>query len=158
MCLTFSAAFVRNFSRSKKNSARSYQKCTYVCMLILSDLNRTWIFSTNFGNILIGRISWKSGQVKQSSCVRTDGRDELTKLIVAFRNISKASKNMLWVRGPISAGSGREQWQDLSNTVLILGDHWGAGVVWAASGFWRYSGLVLKPVQESIQAVCRNFH
>jgi hypothetical protein len=54
--------------------------------------------------------------------MRTDGRTDVTKLIVAFHNFSKASKNVVRVRGQNLAGSGREQWQDLLNTVLIPGE------------------------------------
>jgi len=54
--------------------------------------------------------------------MRTDGRTDVTKLIGAFRNFSKASKNVVRVRGQNLAGSGIEQWQDLLNTVLIPGE------------------------------------
>jgi hypothetical protein len=47
--------------------------------LLLSDFNETWVFSTDFRNILRNQISWKSVQWESCS-VRTD----MTKLIVAF--------------------------------------------------------------------------
>ena len=43
------------------------------------------------------QISLKSVQWKPSFSMRTDGRRDVTKLIVAFRNFAKAPKNGLWL-------------------------------------------------------------
>jgi hypothetical protein len=65
--------------------------------LFYSDFNETWIFWADFRKILKYQISWKSVQWKQSCSMmingRTDGRTDMTKLIVAFRNFANASKN-----------------------------------------------------------------
>ena len=64
--------------------------------LFLSDRNGTWIFSTDFRKILKNQISRKSDQLRQSGSMRTDertdGRPEMTKLIVAFRNFANGPK------------------------------------------------------------------
>ena len=56
-------------------------------LLFLSDLNDTWVFSTYF------QISWKSVQWEPSCFMRTDGRTDMTKITISFRNFGKASKN-----------------------------------------------------------------
>ena len=61
--------------------------------LFLSDFNETWIFLTDFRQILIYQISWKSVQWEAICCMSTDRRTDMTKLIVAFRNFANAPKN-----------------------------------------------------------------
>jgi len=46
-----------------------------------------------FGKILKHQISWKSVQLEPSCSMRTDGRTDMTKLIVAFRNCASVPTN-----------------------------------------------------------------
>jgi hypothetical protein len=62
------------------------------CSLFLSDFNETSIFSTDFLEIVVYQISWKSVQWERSRSTRTDGRTDKTKLIVDFRSFEKAPK------------------------------------------------------------------
>ena len=90
--LISSITFVWDISRSMKNWARYDQKCIlefrestrYSC-LILMKLE----FSQQFfeKKILKYQFSWKSVRWEQ-----TDGRTDMTKLIVAFRNFANAPK------------------------------------------------------------------
>jgi hypothetical protein len=61
--------------------------------LFLSGLIETWIFSTDFQEILKYHISWKSIQWELSSSMWTDTRTYMTKLIVAFRNFANSPKS-----------------------------------------------------------------
>jgi hypothetical protein len=60
--------------------------------LFLTDLNKTWIFSTNFRKIFKYQISWKSVHWELSCSMWTDGRTHTTRPIVAFRNFANAPK------------------------------------------------------------------
>jgi hypothetical protein len=63
-------------------------------LLLLSDFNGTWIFSTDFRKILSYQISLKSVQWEPSCLTRkdrqTDEQTYITKLIVTFRNFANA--------------------------------------------------------------------
>jgi len=56
-----------------------------------SDFNDSWIFSPYFEKYSY-QIWWKSVQWEPSSSMRTDGRTDLTTLIVALRNSPNAPK------------------------------------------------------------------
>jgi hypothetical protein len=63
--------------------------------LFLSDCNENLITSTDFRKILMYKISRKSVQWEQSCSMRDgqpDDETDMTKLIVAFRKFSKATK------------------------------------------------------------------
>jgi hypothetical protein len=89
MCvLIFSTISVCNISHSKKKWARYDKNVT-------RSLWQTWIFFTDFFFLENTQISnyMKIVQWEQSCSMRTDGRTDKTKLIVAFRNFEKAPKN-----------------------------------------------------------------
>jgi hypothetical protein len=77
--LIFSTNFVRNISHSKGNWAR-YNKNMYrsSCKVpvILSHFNDTWIFWTDFREIVKCQISLKSVPLEPSCSVRTDGQTD----------------------------------------------------------------------------------
>ena len=54
----------------------------------LSDFNQTWIFPTDFRQILKYQISWKSVQWEPSCSMRNDRRIDMTKLIVCLSSLS----------------------------------------------------------------------
>jgi hypothetical protein len=93
MCFNFLYNFyLKYFSFWKKfiEMLLHMWKCDYVkCPLFLSDFNETLIFSTE--TQILNFI--KSHPVVPYCSIRTDGRADMTKLIVAFRNFAKARKN-----------------------------------------------------------------
>jgi len=93
--LIFSTTFVWNISHSKKKWER-YDKTMYNGLHVkypsfLSDCNETWIFSTDFGKVLI-----YFHENPSSGCrVVPYGRTDITKLIVTFRNFANTPKNTI---------------------------------------------------------------
>jgi len=76
-------------------------RSAYKPPLFLSDFNANWIFSADFrksSNIKFHENPSSGNRVVP--CERTDGRTDMTKLIVAFRNSENASKNDLWFYAP----------------------------------------------------------
>jgi hypothetical protein len=61
--------------------------------LFLSEFTETWTFTTHFQKIVKYQISRKSVQWEQNCSMREDGRTDMTKLIVAFRNFANFPKN-----------------------------------------------------------------
>jgi len=68
------------------------------CLLFLSDCNETWIFWIVFRKLLKYKISSISVHWEPRCSLRadrrTDGRTDMTKLIVAFRNSANMRKNV----------------------------------------------------------------
>jgi hypothetical protein len=81
MCVLISSTtVVRNIFYSKENWAK-YDLKMYIGLhvkypLFLSDLNETWIISTDFRKTLKYKISSKSVHLEPSRYKRTDGRTE----------------------------------------------------------------------------------
>ena len=68
--------------------------------LLLSELNKTWIFSTDFRKILKFHENLFSGS-GVFPCGQTDRHTDMTNLIVVSRSISNASKT----QQPVSSGT-----------------------------------------------------
>jgi hypothetical protein len=63
--------------------------------LLLSDFNETLTFSTDFPKIFKYQTSRKSVQWEPSCPMWTDGKTDMTKLIVAFCNIANTPNKAL---------------------------------------------------------------
>jgi hypothetical protein len=61
--------------------------------LCLSEFNETWIFSTDFPKVL--KIKFHESRPVGAELFHADGRTDMTKLIVAFRNFANAPKSQL---------------------------------------------------------------
>jgi hypothetical protein len=100
MCvLILSTTFVCNIYNSSR-ICRDMMKMLIVLYgkypLFLSDFNEIWIFTTDFRKILISdfkKIRPVGAELFHAGW-RTDGRTDMTKLIVAFRNFANAPRNM----------------------------------------------------------------
>jgi len=98
MCVSvFSTTFVWNVSHSKKNSARYYHKYRkvfvwrvgYSYQIVMKLEFPRYIFE-KCSNIYI--YIFKFAQWEASSSMRTNGRADMTKLIVAFQNFCERAK------------------------------------------------------------------
>jgi hypothetical protein len=91
--LIFSKTLPKTFvilRRTERDIIINVRRSSCKIPVILVRFNETWIFSTYFRKILKYQISWKSVKSEPSCSVRTDGRTDKTKLIVAFRNFANA--------------------------------------------------------------------
>ena len=61
--------------------------------LFFPDFNEIWIFSEYFRKILNSQISWKSVKWEPSCSMQTDGRPDIKKQIIVFRNFATAPQN-----------------------------------------------------------------
>jgi hypothetical protein len=90
--LIFSTTVVWNISHSRKNWARYYPKYYIGLHVILSNINETWIFSTDFRKIL--QISnFMKMRLVEAEFFHADRRTDMTKLVVAFRRFANEPKN-----------------------------------------------------------------
>ena len=96
MCvLIFSTTFVCRVTHSKKNLEGCGQE-TYIGLdvkypLFLSDFNDTRIFSADFRKYSNIKFHEHSAVCSRDvPCGQKDGRTDMTKLIVAFRNFANA--------------------------------------------------------------------
>jgi hypothetical protein len=80
--------------RIKRAMIRNVVWSSCKILLLLSDFNEAWIFSTAFRKVLKYKISRKSFQWESSCSMRTDGRTDgrtdKTKQTVAFPNFANA--------------------------------------------------------------------
>ena len=65
--------------------------------ILLSDFNEIWVFSTDFQKIFKYSFSWNPFSESQVPCAPTDGRTDMTQLIVAFNNFANAPKIEAWI-------------------------------------------------------------
>jgi len=70
---------------------------SYKVPLFLSDFKETLIFSSDFGKILKHEILWKSVQWEPSCSTRTDGRTDMTKLIVTVAILRPRLKSRSYI-------------------------------------------------------------
>jgi hypothetical protein len=94
LVLIFSTTFVSTEQDMMKNYIDIHVKST----LLLSDINETWIFWTDFQKIFQYQISWNSVHWEQNCFIRTfeqtDRQTDIMKQVVTFRNFAKALKKL----------------------------------------------------------------
>jgi len=78
--------------RNEQDMIKNVYRSSCKVPLCWSDFNENLIFSTGFRKTLKCQISWKSTQQKPSYATRTDGRTDMTKLIVTFRSFTNSPK------------------------------------------------------------------
>ena len=83
--------------RTKRDMIKIYELLHVKCPLSLSDFNETWISSRDLGKTFKYQILWKYFQWETSCSMRTSGRKDMTKLIVAFHTFAKAAKNKWYI-------------------------------------------------------------
>jgi hypothetical protein len=81
--------------RNKRDIIMNVHTSSCEVPLFLSDFNETWIFSIHFRKILKYQIPRESVQWETSCSLRTDGRTDMTKLLVALGNFVNAPKNLI---------------------------------------------------------------
>ena len=96
--LIFSTTFIRNVCHSKKNLARYFNKCENVFMSCIRYSFRL-LMKIEFSRQIFDKSSNIKCRQNPSSgsriipCGRTDGRADMTKVIVAFRNFANAPRS-----------------------------------------------------------------
>jgi len=125
MCISsFSTTFVWNIFHSKENWVRYVHKGIFVLtqstQVFLSDFNENWIFWTEFRKIFKYKISWKSLQWERSCSMRTYGRTDTARLIVAFRNFANSPNTAVVIKRTVCNMSGEMQQSETNSDRIRL--------------------------------------
>jgi hypothetical protein len=97
VCLGFLRRFVCNISHSKKNSARCYRKCISVCFMWSIPYSCQSVMKLEFSRQILEKysnINFRENPFSGSRVVLC-GRTDMTKLRVAFRNITNTAPKKL---------------------------------------------------------------
>jgi hypothetical protein len=108
------------------------------CPFFSSDFNETWIFSTNFRKILTHQISRKSAQWEPSSYMRTGRQTDLTKLMVAFRNLTNSPNNLFlgFTHQVFIVPYLVKKFRDIMKPKVYCRVHWGATIHYTCPTFF----------------------